>query len=127
MLDQQPGQAVSIDQNNPMLHPVQVFPRLLGEIGSGNEDSLVGALARQRADKGLKGRPSDLVLRCLAFGLNLDRIQPKRIFIDDPVYPPITGHGAVPAAVSHGQQQIDNKLLELRRLHCLNGGKQFGD
>ena len=67
------------------LHPRQIALGIGREIRGGDEHALAGPLAGQAADELLNRRPPHLDLGRVALGLNKDRIQPQRVFVDDAV------------------------------------------
>lgn len=71
----------------------------------------------KRSHKGLNVWASDRILRGVTFGLDVDTIEPKCVLVDDPVDSAVIGQlrtcgFRISSAVTHGNNQIDNRPLE---------------
>lgn len=121
MLDHEIGQFPSVDQDDALGQMFHIVPRRLAEGRGGDENTLAGAQADQAADETIDVWTTDLVGWCIAFCLHVDAIKPKPILVDDPVHAAIAraaqlGRSVlVAAAIAHGHQQVDDKLLKKGR------------
>ena len=99
----------------------RVLAGVLGEGRRRDEEPLVRADARERADEGLHVRAPDRVLGLPALRLNVDLAETQPVLADDAVdaaVPGLLGHGGrvgLHVAVAHGAQQVDDQRLEERR------------
>ena len=121
VLDHQLGQAFPVNRDDALGKVLHKISRVSCEVAGGDEDTLGCMLPRQRTHKTLYIGTTDRVLPALS--LNVKPIQPQPVLVDQPVDPFVIlflcdRRGFLArSSVSHGQQEIDDKLLELVRIH----------
>ena len=122
----------AVDQHDARAQAARSVDGRLAEGRSGDEDALVGLLQAQSAVKVADRAGADVVAFGVALGLHEDLVDAERVLVDDAIDAVIT---ALPkrtaglfrcAAVAHGQQQLDDQLLEERRRGLAHEVQQVG-
>lgn len=121
MLDHECGEAGAIDEDDFLGDGGGVVDGTLAEAAGGDEDALVRLLAGEGTDEALDLRAANGVLPAL--GLDVDDIEAEAVFIDDAVNAFVirllgdAGGFLAGAAVAHGEEEIDDQLLETEGFH----------
>ena len=123
ILDNQPHKSDTLNQNDPRRNRLHVIPGAGSESAGGDEDAVQGA------DEGLNGFPSSCSALGVPFSLHVNAVQPQGVLVYDPVNTAVVAAAdALPtllgSAVSHLEEQVDNRLLEEIRLSLPQTGEE---
>lgn len=116
MVDHKIRQLLTIDENDTFVDQIYEKARILRKGGCGDQYTFAGFLAFETPSELLYGGTAHGTI--LAFGLDIDDIQPEFVFVDDPIDSLVAalangfGDTGSASSVSHGNQQIDDDLFE---------------
>ena len=88
--DHQPGQLLSVYENDPFAQEICSLPCRRGECRGGNEQALRGLVPIETPEEVANCPSTDIGPQSIAFGLYVNAIQTKGILIDDTVDAVIT-------------------------------------
>jgi len=122
VLDHEVGEAGAVDEDEFLGDAFGVVEGVLDESAGGDEDAFVGLLAGEGSDEALDLAAADGALPAL--GLDVDDVEAEAVFVDDAVDAFVVGFFGdfgsffAGAAVAHGEEEIDDELLEAEGVHA---------
>src|SRR5690606_15370853 len=119
--DHQLGEALTVDQDDAGPDALRVLAGTRGERTRGDEHPASSTHPVQRTDERLNLRPAHGVVGRITLGLHIDTVQTERVLINNTVDAAVTGptdpgSPALGASVPHGDEHIEHRLFQERRV-----------